>query len=275
MSRLYRQTSATFLRFLTLLLLCLILMVLDQKQIIVPRVKSVLQTMVTPFEYAVVAPSRAVAFVRDYLTIQQQLVTAEHSWQEQRLLLKAQVQQVNALKIQNQQLQTLLDSPVVTREDKFLLANIVQLKSDALSHEVLLNIGVHSGVMVGQAVVAAEGIAGQIVVVNSLNTRAMLVSDSRSAVPVINERTQENFIVVGTGLADSLALMNVSSSADLKVGDRLISSGMGGHFPAGFPVGTVAMIDTKVKTFAQITVRPAVNLAKLQLVVIPFEASAI
>ncbi len=272
MPRLYRQTSATFLRFLTWLLVCLVLMVLDQKHFVVTRIKSVLQTMVTPLEYAVAYPGKAVVFVRDYLTIQHQLVHAEHRWQDQRLLLEAQVQQVNALKMQNQQLQTLLDSPVVEREDKFLLAKVVTLKNDAFSHEVLLNRGANSGLAIGQAVVAADGIAGQIIATNPLNARAMLVSDSRSAVPVVNERTQENFIVIGTGIADSLALMNVSSSADLKVGDRLMSSGMGGHFPAGFPVGIVALIDTNVKTFAKINVKPAVNLAKLQLVVLPIES---
>lgn len=271
MSRLYRQTSVSLLRFLTLVLLCLVLMALDQKQILIPRVKSLLQTAVTPLEYAVAWPKSAIGFARDYLTYQHQLVAAEHEWQDQRLLLEVRLQKVNALKLQNEQLQSLLKSPVVEKEEKFLLAKIVTIKSDALSHEVLLNRGSRSGVVIGQAVAAAEGIAGQIIVVNNADSRAMLVNDNRSAVPVINERTQENFIVVGTGNADTLGLMNVSSSADLKVGDKLISSGMGGHFPAGFPVGSVASINSHAKTFAQIEVKPAVNLATLQLVVIPFE----
>ena len=270
----YKKTSASLLRFLTLALLCFILMALDQKKIVIPGVKSVLQTAVTPLEYVVAWPKTAINFTRDYFTLQHQLVYAEHNWQEQRLLLEARLQQLNVLKIQNAQLQRLLDSPVVEKQEDFLLAKVITLKSDIASHEILLNQGARAGLQVGQAVAAAEGIVGQIIEVNALNARAMLVTDSRSAVPVFNERSQENFIVVGTGNADTLGLMNVSSSADLKVGDRLLSSGMGGHFPAGFPVGTVSLINAGAKNFVQIVVKPAVNLAKVQLVVIPFETDS-
>lgn len=271
MSRLYRQRPASFLRLLMLVLLCLVLMALDQKKLFIPRVKSALELVVIPLEYAVVWPGQALATLRDYLMLQHQLVYAEHHWQDQRLLLEAQLQQVNALKIQNQQLQALLDSPVVEHQQDFLLAKVLSLKSDAFGHEILLDRGSRADITVGQAIIASEGIAGQIIDINPFNSRAILITDTRSAVPVVNQRSQENFIVVGTGAMDQLGLMNVSSSADLHVGDVLISSGMGGHFPAGYPVGVVTAIDSHTKALAGIHIKPAVALTKLRLVIIPFE----
>lgn len=248
-------------------------MACDQRQVVVPRVKAWLSVVVTPLQYAVAWPGQALDYLKDYLTVQRQLVQAVHHWQDQRLLLEAQLQQVNALKLENQQLQSLLSSPMAEQQDRFLLAKVLQLATDAFNHEVMVNRGSQAGVKTGQAVLAAEGIVGQIIEVNPLAARVMLVSDSRSAVPVIDQRSQENFIVIGTGDPNSLSLMNVSSSADLQVGDRLLSSGMGGHFPAGFAVGVVTAIHPQAKSFAQIQVKPAVNLAKLQLVLIPFEVT--
>lgn len=274
MASVYRQRSSSLLRFLLLVLCCLSLMALDQKRIVIPRVKSMLAVVVMPLEYAAAWPSQAISVTSHYLRWQHQLVNDNQHWQEQCLLLKAQLQQTRALTLENQHLHRLLASPVVTQQQPFLLAKILAFKTDGFSHELLLNRGASNQVSAGQAVVAAEGIVGQIIETTPFNTRVMLLTDTRSAIPVLNQRSQENAIVIGTGDDHVLSLMNVPSSADFKIGDLLVSSGMGGHYPAGFPVGTVSAIQTQAKDQAQIQVTPAVALTKLQWVIIPLDTEA-
>lgn len=269
MASVYRQRSSSLLRFLLLVLCCLSLMALDQKRIVIPRVKSMLALVVMPLEYAAAWPSQAFFLAQDYFKLQRELVGDKRYWQSQSLLLKAQLQQMRALELENQHLKSLLGSSVVDRRQAFLLANILAFKTDGFSHELLLDRGASAKVSAGQAVVASDGIVGQVIEVNPFNAKAMLLTDTRSAIPVINQRSQENAIVIGIGEDQQLSLMNVSSSADFKVGDVLVSSGMGGHYPAGFAVGTVSAIQSQAKDLAQIQVKPAVALTRLQFVIIP------
>lgn len=274
MASVYRQRSSSFLRFLWLVLCCLSLMALDQKRIVIPRVKSMLALVVMPLEYAAAWPSQAFFLAQDYLKLQRELVDDKHYWQNQSLLLNAQLQQTRALKLDNQHLKSLLGSPVVAHHQAFLLANILAFKTDGFSHELMLNQGASANVSAGQAVVASDGIVGQVIEVSPFNAKAMLLTDTRSAIPVINQRSQENAIVIGTGEDRLLSLMNVPSSADFKIGDVLVSSGMGGHYPAGFPVGTVSVIQSQAKDLAQIQVKPAVALTRLHFVIIPLDTEA-
>jgi rod shape-determining protein MreC len=98
----------------------------------------------------------------------------------------------------------------------------------------------------------------------------MLLTDSRAAVPVLNQRTHENLIVTGTGNDATLQVLSVSSASDIKVGDVLLSSGMGGHYPVGYPVGVVQQVISKDGAASKIFVKPAASLNQLQLVLIVF-----
>src|SRR6185312_7929506 len=148
----------------------------------------------------------------------------------QLLLAQARLSRLTTVSEQNLRLQELLD---VQRSlgVGVQLAKIIDVDTDPFRHRVVLNVGANQGVSVGQAVIDARGVMGQVVDTLPNTSTVMLITDPTHALPVTIER--------GGGELDRLELPHIPVSADVKVGDRLISSGLGGHFPAGFPVGEI------------------------------------
>ncbi|MCD6047634.1 MAG: mreC [Gammaproteobacteria bacterium] len=257
-------------RFWILLLLSFALLILDNKHILSPRLKTYLQMAATPLQYAIVLPEQTYFSVRDYFTLQHELVHDKKNWQDQKLVLQAKLQELNALKAQNEELKSLLKASAVQQNQKYMMVRIIGLKGEGSEHEVLINAGSDAGISSGQALVAADGIIGQVIQTTPINSRVMLLSDSRSAIPVTNERTRENLIVIGTGNSQDLNLLNPMNNADLKAGDTLISSGIGGHYPPGYPVGKISQIELQGRNIGKVHIIPATNLNRLHLALVVF-----
>jgi rod shape-determining protein MreC len=124
------------------------------------------------------------------------------------------------------------------------LASLVDVDLDPFRHRILLDAGERRGVRVGLAVIDGAGVVGQIIAVTPMHSTAMLVSDPSHAIPVQVVRSGLRSIAYGTGRIDRLVLPNIPLSADVRVGDELITSGLGGTFPAGFPVGRIAALQS-------------------------------
>jgi rod shape-determining protein MreC len=141
------------------------------------------------------------------------------------------------------------------------LAPILDVDLDPTRQRLLLDSGSRDGVQVGQTVIDAGGLIGQIIGVMPGTATVLLITDPDHAVPVQVARTGLRTIAYGTGRVDELTLPNVPQSADVRVGDRLITSGIGGRFPAGFPVGTVyAVQPDATRLFLVAQARPAAHL---------------
>ncbi len=140
------------------------------------------------------------------------------------------------------------------------IASIVNIDPDPFTHQVILNKGKAEGVFEGQTVIDAHGIMGTIISVNDFESRAMLITDASHAVPVENVRNGVRAIAVGTG-GSNLELRHVPKSLDFTEGDTLISSGLGGRFPVGFPLGKIEYVKRdRGKPFATIIVQPSAKL---------------
>jgi rod shape-determining protein MreC len=123
------------------------------------------------------------------------------------------------------------------------LAKVVDIDfGPSRRHSIMLDLGSDDGVGIGQPVIDAHGVLGQIVEVRSHSSRVMLITDSAHAIPVRIERTGLRTIARGGGALDTLELPNIPISADVKVGDKLVTSGLGGRFPADFPVAVIRSI---------------------------------
>jgi len=122
------------------------------------------------------------------------------------------------------------------------LAPILDVDLDPTRQRLMLNAGTRNGVRRGQAVIDAGGLVGQVIEATPTTAVVLLLTDPDHAVPVAVARTGVRLIVYGTGRSDVLELRNVPLSSDVQVGDVLITSGLGGRFPAGFPVGTIASL---------------------------------
>ena len=133
------------------------------------------------------------------------------------------------------------------------------------SHQIVINKGAINGVFEGQPVLDDKGIVGQIMQVSSTNSRVLLIADVTHAIPVRVARNNVRLIVSGSGSLDELLIQHVAHSSDLKIGDILISSGLGNIFPEGYPVATItSIIRDESRPFPQIRAKPIAQLDRLK-----------
>ena len=148
---------------------------------------------------------------------------------------------------------------------------MVGVSPDPFSHEVIINKGLSDGVSPGQAILDGHGLMGQVVQASQITSRVLLVSDSSHAVPVEVVRNGLRAILLGTGDRDALELVHVPDTADIREGDLLVSSGLGGRFPRGYPVAEVSRITKEPgEPFVSIQATPKAQLNQSRLVLAVF-----
>lgn len=190
-------------------------------------------------------------------------------------LLQAQVrlQKLSELSAENTRLRGLLDTPLII-DGRMEISEVIGTDADPLRHVIIINRGASNNLKVGLTVLDDNGIMGQIINVYPHSSRVMLLSDKEHSLSVRLESSGMRAIVSGTGDLGRLKMEYVPTSANLKVGDKVYSSGLGQHFPAGYLVGTVAKVKRdNTGEFAQIDVTPAAQLAGGHHVVVLFSDS--
>jgi len=238
---LFTADAANTLRLIGYLAVAIVLMVADHRGAYLPRVRYTLSLAVEPMYRLAALPAQIARESRLVLADRERLTEANAKLGQDLLLAQARLNRLSEVREQNQRLQELL---AVQRSLDLgvQLAHIVDIDTDPNRHRLVIDAGANQGVQVGQAVLDATGIMGQVVETLPNISTVMLITDAAHALPVTVERTGMRAIARGTGALDALTLPSVPVSADLKVGDRLLTSGLGGHFPAGFPVGTIREI---------------------------------
>ncbi|WP_286739937.1 rod shape-determining protein MreC [Psychrobacter sp. UBA3068] len=177
----------------------------------------------------------------------------------QLIYAQAKLQQQDYILAQNARLQGILST---TKPEQFdlNLAQVIGTDTNLLRQIVVLNKGMQDGVQVGQTVIDEDGILGQIINVYPNTSRLLLITDEQQSVAVTVKRTGQRAIVTGQGIPTALSLDYVFKTSDVRVGDELVSSGLGGRIPAGYRVGRIAHIkDAQAANFRSIEVTPAAN----------------
>jgi rod shape-determining protein MreC len=200
-------------------------------------------------------------------TLSESAVTRNRLAEENRVLRNAllvsgaRVARLQAASAENVHLRELLGAAGRGGGLEVQLAPVLDIDLDPTRQRLVLDAGARDGVVVGQSVIDAGGLVGQIISVQAGTATVLLITDPDHAVPVMVARSGVRLLVYGTGSSDRLALANVPLSADVRVGDAVLSSGLGGRFPAGFPVGTiVALRPDDSHAFLVGDVRPAARL---------------
>ena len=159
---------------------------------------------------------------------------------------------------------------------KTRVAEILAVESDLFLQELVLDKGTRDGIYIGQTVLDAQGIMGQVIQANALTSRMLLITDTRSGVPIQIVRNGVRGIVVGNGRQGDLSLINLPVTTDVQVGDVLVSSSLGARYPAGYPVGTVsAVLHEPGERFATITVKPSAHVDRSQPVILVWPAETV
>ena len=258
-SPLFTADAAHTLRLIGYLAVAIVLMVADHRGAYLSRMRYTLNAAVEPMYRLAALPAQFAREARLALADRERLTEANNKLSQDLLLAQARLNRLGEVREQNQRLQELL---AVQRSLDLgvQLARIVDIDTDPDRHRLVVDAGANQGVQIGQAVLDAHGIMGQVVETLPNMATVMLITDAAHALPVMVERTGMRAIARGYAL-DALSLPNIPISADLKVGDRLITSGLGGHFPAGFPVGIVRSISNDASgMFAAAVITPSAAL---------------
>lgn len=187
-------------------------------------------------------------------------------------LLQAQVrlQKLSELSAENTRLRGLVNTPLII-DGRVLIAETIGVDANPLNHIIIINKGRSDHLQEGQTILDDKGIMGQIINVYPHSARVMLLSDKESSISIRIERTGMRAIVSGKGDYGELEMEYVPSSSDIKVGDRVYSSGLGERYPAGYLVGAVSKIQRHHSgEFAQIMVKPSAQLASSHHIVVLF-----
>lgn len=257
---LFAEGGAGTLRLMLHLSAALVLMVADHRGGYLDRLRHWAGLLSGPVYLVASSPARLAEALHDTFSTRATLAQENDALRQQLLVGNARIHRLEAVQLENQRLRALLGGTRGLRLS-VQLASLVDIDLDPFRHRILLDAGAGRGVREGLAVIDGRGVVGQVVAVTPGNATAMLLSDPSHAVPVQVVRSGLRTIAYGTGRIDQLLLPNIPLSADVAVGDALITSGLGGTFPAGFPVGTITHLSPdETRLFVVAQARPAAAL---------------
>jgi len=231
--------TAGTLRLLAYLALAIALLVLDHRGGWLRQVRGQAQLLVQPVWALAGLPGRLGGALRDTFASRAALREENDRLRNDLLLANARLTRLRNAAIDNAQLRDLLG--VVERSGLDVqLAPILDIDLEPSRQRLVLAAGSRQGVHVGQAVIDAGGLLGQVVEVTPMQSTVLLLTDPDHAVPVMIARNGVRLIAYGRG--DRLELHDVPLNRDVQVGDALVTSGLGGRFPPGFPVAMITAL---------------------------------
>jgi rod shape-determining protein MreC len=234
--------------------------------------RAVLDTLATPVFWIANLPTRLGEWSTTHIQSRTQLLEDNERLRRENLVLQGRSQQMASLQGENVRLRNLLNSSALLRDD-VLVAELVGVSPDPERLQLVLNKGERDGVFVGQPLIDADGLMGQIVEVSSTTSRALLITDVTHSVPVQVNRNGVRAIAEGTGELGSLEVRHVSSTTDIVEGDLLVTSGLGGRFPEGYPVAVVTEVERDLgEPFARVLAVPSAALDRTRHVLLVFTA---
>jgi rod shape-determining protein MreC len=255
-------------RFVLLAIASVGLMAVDHRNGHLQSLRNGLSVLVYPIRVAVDLPFSATRWLKEALRERTILIEENRALRGAQLDTQAQLQRLAALEAENVRLRALLESSAKVA-DRVLVGEIMSVDLDRFHHRFLIDKGIHHGAFRGQALLSAEGIVGQITRAEPFTSEAILISDPSHAVPVEINRNGLRAIAVGSGDLTRLTLPFLPNNADVEVGDLLVSSGLGGSFPAGYPVGVITAVERDPgEPFANVRAEPAAALNRTREVLL-------
>ena len=256
----FTQGPSITTRLFVFVALSVVLMVMDHKYDNLATLRAGLSVIVYPLQQIIELPGTVSDWFGESLATRRQLQEQLDSLQTQQLMQKVQMQKLAALEAENIRLRELLDSSFEVGE-KVLIAELMSVNLDPYKHQIVINKGELHDIYPGQPLLDAHGVMGQIVHAGPYTSTAVLITDTSHAIPVQVNRNGLRTIALGSGTINRLELPYIPNNADIKPGDLLITSGLGGRFPPGYPVATVQGVrNDPGLTFSQVVAAPMAEL---------------
>lgn len=225
-------------------------------------------TIFSPLYLIAHSPFKLTSAFREQIRTRSQLVEDNRHLNETLMLLKSELLKYGQLKHENIKLRALLESPIQL-DSRVEVAEIMNVATDPFQQQIVINKGSENGVYVGQPIIGEDGIVGQVVTVSTKMSRALLITDREHSIPIRVVRNDFRAIASGTGKIDELILSDLPRNVDIRQGDLLVSSGLGGKFPSGYPVARVTEFNPDNGVgFAEVKAKPLEKLSRLRYVLL-------
>lgn len=271
---LFSKGPSYFSRLILLVLLTFVLIAVGRYTDYLSPVRHYVNSIAVPFYWLGSVPQKVGTWFDETFTSRQTLEEENLRLRQQVLLQEARLQKMAALANEANRLRGLMGSSQLL-EDTVVVAELLGISPDPKVHKVIINKGAQHGTYVGQAVLDAYGLVGQIVATTPYTSEVLFITDDAHAIPVQLIRNNVRTVVEGVGDLYQLRLRYVPSSMDIVEGDLLVSSGLGGRFPAGYPVATVTDINRDPgEPFVRVIATPTAQLNRSRHVLLVFAANA-
>lgn len=259
-----QKTPALGLRLLLFAGLSILILVIDHRENYLDAVHTAIDVTIHPLRVIVDAPVAMWHWLGETSAGRNELRLENSRLKAERLLTHARLQRYSALEAENTRLRAMLEARTRVR-DEVRVAGIMSVSANPFRHDLVIDKGLNDGVYDGQAMIDADGVVGQVIETGLFSAQAVLISDPDHALPVEINRNGLRTIAVGTGEFDRLDLPFLPNNADVRQGDLLVTSGLGGAFPAGYPVAIIDNV-TRIpqEPFAAVSAKPAAKLNQVR-----------
>lgn len=259
-----------FIKFFIPVLIAIFLIFSDYKFSYLNSFKYSVATLISPVYLLIDLPSKLYFWINEQGVNKRTLLNQNKRLKARLTRLKVDLQNHDALLLENQKLAKLLNSHYRLDKDKFILARVISINQSRLRKQIVIDKGDNSGVKVGQIALGSDGVLGQISHVTPWHATLLLITDPTQHIPVKNQRNGLRGISKGVASQkNKLTVRFIEPGLDVKTGDIFLSSGIGSKFPVGYPVGRVTKITKQINnSFLYIELTPIQATNKIEFVLI-------
>jgi len=256
------------LRIILIFILSSGMMYLDFQGNYTDRLRSYLSVTLLPIQVAANAPKKIINNLKNKLNDRESILTENQLLKKENIQLYSKVQQTYKLEAENKRLFELLKAKPEDGKN-FIFADIIAVNQDNDKHQIIINKGSMDGIELGAAIADSKGIIGHIVRDQVLASEVLLISDPEHGIPIEIARNGLRAIAIGIGSYDEIILNNLPNNSDIKINDVLITSGLGGRYPEGYPVAIISNIErVKGDSYLSIGAKPIANLKNINEVLV-------
>ena len=259
-----------FIKLFTAIITAIFIILADYKFSYLQNVRQSITTLISPVYLLTNLPSQLYLWINEQGTSEEKLLKKNRYLNNQLINIKAKLQTHEGLILENKKLIKLLDSSYTIKEQKFILARVSSLTQSKLKKQIIINRGSKDNIKVGQIVLGADGIVGQIIQVSPFYSTIVTITDPTQHVPVKNQRNKIRGITKGKpSNKHAMNVRFIKSTLDIQIADIFLSSSIGSKFPANYPVGKVVNVNKHYNNdFLNIELTPSQNIEKLEFVLV-------
>ena len=255
-------------KFIIFVVLSFILLINDQRNNYLSILRNSIAIAIYPLQSAVEIPSRFTNWFDLRIKSKEILIQENQTLLSQQKINSSILQRYEALEEENERLKQILNA-ASNLDNKVEITRIISVNVNPYRHTIVIDKGERDGVYEGQVLLDADGVIGQILHTNFLTSEAILISDSDHALPVEINRNGLRTIVLGNGSYTKLNVPYIPNNADIEIGDLLVTSGLGGKFPSGYPVAKVEFIESDLsEQFYKVSAKPIAYLNQVREVML-------